>query len=110
MKHLKMFVGMGLVVCFLLTGTKEVLAITHIGSCGATLKKVTCGIFVGNAAGSHVVYTTSNGTKVWCSTTAEKHNHVVSCANCGAVYSPASTRTCMVRHTYCPAETGVCQY
>lgn len=113
MKQLKAIICTGMAVAMLLVNTGTVNAATHISGCSTTTKSIVCGsVFNRISNGSHVLYTTANGTVVACSKEAEMRHHVIKCSNlaCGAVYQSDAIRTCTIIHTYCPNETGCCQY
>ncbi len=85
-------------------------AASHIGACGATGRVVYCGSFLQNTSdGTHVLYTTNNGTKVTCNKTREMHLHTLKCAGCGATMESNVVRTCRIKHQYCPNEENVCK-
>lgn len=113
MKQVRNIVCIGLAVVMLLANTSTVNAATHKEGCNATLKAVVCGSLVGNVSeGSHMVYSSATGGYVTCNKTAEKHFHVIRCANssCGAIYQTNVVRTCIIKHTQCTVQTGLCQY
>lgn len=111
MKKLKMTLCIALTAVILWGRVETVSAITHVGNCGATAQKVTCGTYVGTASvGSHVLYTNPNGTVVRCSRQEVKRLHSITCSGCGAVYNPTEVRTCTQVHLYCPDIEHLCQY
>ncbi len=109
-KILKKAAMFGLTVV-LLTGTSNVaLAAEHVGACGATGRSVYCGSLLQNVGdGSHLVYITSNGTRVTCNKTKELHYHTIKYSGCGATMEQNVVRTCRIKHQYCPTEENVCK-
>lgn len=91
-------------------GAGAAYAASHAVGCSSQLKKVICDSYKRTEmAGRHYLYTTANGTEVYCSKTAATANHEIRCTNCNVLLG-TSYRTCEIGHQYCPTEIGVCQY
>lgn len=107
---MKQCVCIGLALCMFWAGAGEASA-AHAEGCNSTLKRVICGTHLGYAsAGDHTLYVTANGTTVTCHMTEEIKLHDVRCTSCNALLQDDTARTCTRQHTYCPNETGLCQY
>lgn len=114
MKNLRKKIHQGVVlaalICGLMGNSLVTHAANHIGTCGATAVRIYCGAYLQSvSAGSHLLYTTSNGINVNCAKTNIMHFHTINCAGCGAIQQSNVVRTCIVDHQICPDETSVCQ-
>lgn len=113
MKKLKMFVCIAMVMTMLWHSNSTVYAVTHKAGCENEMYLIICGNFVSNAgSGSHYVYDKHCKCTAICTRTLEIHLHAKVCSNssCRAVYSMNMARPCIEKHSYCPAEMGLCQY
>lgn len=100
----------GLALCMFWGGAGEVSA-AHGNGCNSTLKKVICGSHAGySSPGSHILYVTENGTEVVCQRTEEVKFHNIVCTTCSFTFQKDTARICTRHHTYCPDESGLCQY
>ena len=113
MKKIKMFMCMAMAAALLCHTTTTVLAASHVTGCGATSKLIICNDYFGRVFQRvHTLYVTGNGSPVNCTVHEEKYYHTIKCANsaCNVTLQTKHVRTCTDDHTYCPDETGRCQY
>lgn len=114
MKFRKNVICFGMAILLLMVPSMRADAATHKAGCGATAQRIECTSIrvLGGSEGSHLLYTTANGTMVWCDKYSEQFRHNIYCANsaCSVLLAGNVARKCKVYHSVCPDETGLCQY
>lgn len=118
MKFRRRIVCLGIVslllVPLLLVPSLKVVAAGHKEGCSAQTTLVVCTNIrvTGNFEGYHTLYITANGTSVTCQKDSEMYMHDIYCSNpyCNVLLKQNSARKCVVHHSVCPDETGLCQY
>lgn len=93
------------------TGAASAAAAEHAAGCSSTLVRVICGAYYNREyAGTHVLYQTPNGD-VTCTRylVLKKHDVVCSNSSCNALLSSGQIRPCIMQHSSCTDQTGLCQ-